>query len=65
MNSTRTSRRSAIRAFIFAKLAIVLAVIAVAGGLLAYEWHHADSVKTHHTSPHHRHHRGANPAGTG
>jgi CheY-like chemotaxis protein len=55
MNSPRT----ALRAFISAKLAIVLAVIAVGGGLLAYEWHHADSAKTHHTGAHHHHQRDA------
>lgn len=64
MNSRRTIRRSAMWAFISAKLAIVLLVIAIAGGMLAYEWHHADSAKTHHTSAHHRHHSDANPAGT-
>jgi DNA-binding NtrC family response regulator len=53
-----TTRRSAMRAFISAKLAIVIAAIAVGCGLLAYEWHCADSAKTHHTSAHH-HHRDA------
>jgi hypothetical protein len=63
LNSPRTIRRSAMRAFISVKLAIVLLVIATAGGMLAYEWHHADSAKTHYTSAHHRHHRDANRAG--
>jgi hypothetical protein len=50
-------------AFISAKLAIVLAVIAVGCGLLAYEWNRADSAKTHHTSAHH-HHRDAHAHAT-
>ncbi len=63
MNSPRHTRRSSARAFITAKLAIVLAVIAIGGGLLAYEWQHAHSGKSHPASAHHRHHGGANSAG--
>lgn len=55
MNSPHTSQRFALRAFISAKLAAVIAVIAVAGGLLAYEWHQADSAKAHHITGHNHH----------
>jgi hypothetical protein len=63
MNSPRPARRSSTRALITLKLAIVLAVIAIGGGLLAYEWEHAHSGKTHAASAHHHSHGDANSAG--
>ncbi len=55
--NTNTSR-SAMRGFISAQAAIVLAVIAAGGGLLAYEWHSAHHAKDHHSSvAKHQHHK--------
>ncbi len=58
MKTPRIHRRSAIQGFISAQAAIVLAVIAAGGGLLAYEWHsaHAAHSKGHHNSMAKHHH---------
>ena len=54
---TKTSR-SAMRGFISAQAAIVLAVIAAGGGFLAYEWHSAHHAKDHHGMvAKHQHHK--------
>jgi hypothetical protein len=57
MNTPHTTHRPSLRGFISAKLAIVLSVIAVSCGVLAYEWHQADTSKVHHisASAHHHH----------
>ena len=58
MKTQRTNNRSVMRGFISAQAAIVLAVIAAGGGLLAYEWHsaHAAHSKGHHSSVAKHHH---------
>jgi hypothetical protein len=48
MNLNCATRRSARHNLTAVELAIVLAVIAFGGGLLAYEWCRADSAKTHY-----------------
>ena len=50
----------ALRGFISAKAAIVLAIITAGMGVLAYEWHHARPAKPHHgsVSAHHHHKHG-------
>ncbi len=59
MNSPGATRRTSIGGFISAPLAIILAVLAIGGGLLAYEWRHAHAAKTHHAGAHHHHHHHA------
>jgi hypothetical protein len=58
MNAQQIPTRFATQAFISAQLAIVLAVIMGAAGILAYEWHAAHPSKHHNsTSVGHHHHK--------
>lgn len=65
MKTRRIHSRPASQGFISAQAAIVLAVIAAGGGLLAYEWHsaHAGHSKGHHSSAA-KHHHGKHDAKT-
>ena len=57
--------RATARGFISAPAAIVLAVIAAGGSLLAYEWHSAHSAhsaKDHHGSADKQHHHKSHDA---
>ncbi len=56
MKSHSTANRPDLRAFISAKAVIVIAVITLGTGLLAYEWRHAHGEKIHGTSVSEHHH---------
>jgi hypothetical protein len=65
MNANPLIPRSATRAFISMQTAAILSVIALGGGLLAYEWYSAHPPKEHHISlGSHKHHKKHEPKST-